>query len=192
MTGRARLVYVPGYGGSALPHWQRRWAASDPDAVVVEQDDWRRPDAAAWVARLDATLLEASGPVVLVAHSLGCLAVARWSLGPSAPGPVRAALLVAPTDAEATGYAIPASGFVPIPLRPLPFPSVVVVGQDDPVVSPERAEAFASRWGSRFVRAHARGHVDAQSGHGPWPEGERLLSTLVADSAPRRAEPDSR
>ncbi len=178
-------VYVPGYGGSALPHWQRLWASTDPAAAVVEQDDWRRPDLAEWVRRLDAVLATSPSPVVLVAHSLGCLAVVHWAAAWGAtratPSPVRSALLVAPTDAEADGYAVPARGFAPIPLQPLPFPSVVVASADDPAVRPERARAFAASWGSRYVPVDARGHIDARSGYGPWPEGERLLTGLLSE-----------
>ena len=180
-VSRTRVVYVPGYGGAPLPHWQRLWAASDPDAVVVEQADWRRPNADAWARVLGATLTDLAPPVVLVAHSLGCATVARWAGTTAAPGPVVGALLVAPTDPEAEGFTVPAEGFAPVPRRPLPFPSVVAAGGADPAVRPERAAAFAASWGSRCVPVAARGHVDARDGYGPWPEGEALLRGLLAE-----------
>ena len=38
-----RLI-VPGLEGSGEGHWQRWWLTQDPDARIVEQDDWHRPD----------------------------------------------------------------------------------------------------------------------------------------------------
>lgn len=171
-------LVVPGYGGSALPHWQRLWAASDPAVSVVEQADWDRPDLEAWVGVLEGAVV-AAGPCVLAAHSLGGLAVVHWA-SRRPRGRVLGALLVAPTDAEAPGFAVPATGFVPIPLSPLPFPSVVAASTNDPVVTPSRARAFADAWGSRFVDLGACGHVDAEDGLGPWPRGRALLGELRA------------
>ena len=183
-----RTLHAPGYGGSPLPHWQRLWAEADPDAAVVEQSDWDRPDADAWASAIGQAVASSGAPTVLVAHSLGCLAVARWATTDAAPGPVVGALLVAPTDAEADGFSVPARGFAPVPRRPLPFPSVVACGSADPVVRPERAASFAASWGARYVGVHARGHIDGRDGYGPWPEGRRLLADLLAASGPG-AEP---
>lgn len=91
---------------------------------------------------------------------------------------VRGALLVAPTDAEAPGFSVPATGFAPVPLRQLSFASVVAASLDDPVVSPSRARAFAAAWGAQFVDLGACGHVDASDGFGPWPQGEALLADV--------------
>ena len=70
------LIVVPGLGGSGHDHWQSRWARERPGAVRVEQRGWEQPDRDEWVAELDRTVQRVTGPVVLVAHSLGCLAVA--------------------------------------------------------------------------------------------------------------------
>jgi len=88
---------------------------------------------------------------------------------------VAGAFLVAPSDVEAPSYPVPVNGFAPIPLHPLPFPSMVIASTNDPFVSNERAAAFAAAWGSRRVDIGDAGHVNADSGHGAWPEGERLL-----------------
>ena len=56
--------------------------------------------------------------------------------------------------------------------------SVVVASTDDPLVSMERAQAFAHAWGSRLVTLRAAGHVNAEAGFGPWPEGRALLALL--------------
>jgi len=68
--------------------------------------------------------------------------------------------------------------FAPMPLVRLPFPSVVVASSDDPYVTPGRAAAFARAWGSRLVTLTRAGHVNTDSGFGPWDEGRRLLEEL--------------
>ncbi len=92
-----RYVTVPGWGGSGAEHWQRLWARDDPRFEVVEQDDWDRPQVGPWTARVDAAVHRSDQPAVLVAHSLGCHAVARWAQAADTT-PIRAALLVAPPD----------------------------------------------------------------------------------------------
>jgi hypothetical protein len=61
----------------------------------------------------------------------------------------------------------------------LPFPSIVVASTDDPFVTPARAAAFARAWGSRLVTFERAGHLNADAGFGPWPEGRRLLAALT-------------
>jgi len=88
---------------------------------------------------------------------------------------VRGAFLVAPSDVEAPSYPPNAIDFEPMPLAPLPFPSIVVASTNDQYVSLDRAKAFASAWGSRLVVIGDAGHINGASGYGPWPEGEKLL-----------------
>jgi len=61
-----------------------------------------------------------------------------------------------------------------IPRVRLPFPSILVTA------SWERATAFATAYGSRVVALEGSGHINADAGLGPWPEGRRLLAYLVA------------
>jgi predicted alpha/beta hydrolase family esterase len=65
-----------------------------------------------------------------------------------------------------------------MPLRRLPFPSVVVASTDDPYVTTERARRFAEAWGSRFVTVGDAGHINSQSSLGDWPAGFALLQEL--------------
>ena len=73
----------PTAGGSGPDHWQTRWERRHGYVRVV-QDDWERPTPDAWTARLDESVGRAPGAVVLVAHSLGCILVARWATHPRA------------------------------------------------------------------------------------------------------------
>jgi predicted alpha/beta hydrolase family esterase len=93
-------------------------------------------------------------------------------------GRVRGALLVAPSDTEAASYPAGPTGFAPMPLCRLPFPSVAVASTDDPYVTAERARAFAEAWGSKLVTIADAGHINSESGLGDWPAGFALLQEL--------------
>jgi hypothetical protein len=124
---------------------------------------------------------------VLAAHSLGCLLVAAWASHSQHTHRVKGALLVAPGDAERPELRPVLPSWSPIVLAPLPFPSVLLGSHNDPYCSLERACHFATHWGSRFVAYGERGHINAESGLGDWPEGHALLRELQAcnpDSTP--------
>lgn len=178
------VLVLPGWQGSGAEHWQSRWERLDPRLVRVEQADWDEPRCADWVAALDRAVRAQPGPVLLAAHSLGCVTVAHWAdqaakadQADQAPATVLGALLVAPADID--NARIPAlATFSPIPLLPLPFPSILVASSDDPYCTPERARLFAGGWGSRLVETGPLGHLNADSGLGDWPEGRALLTEL--------------
>jgi predicted alpha/beta hydrolase family esterase len=169
-----RTLILPGLHDSDAGHWQSRWEARDETLLRVIQDDWETPHCADWVARLDQELANTGQETLLVAHSAGCALVAHWAVG-CASGLVCGALLVAPSDPEVPSFPAGATGFAPIPLLRLPFPSIVVASSTDPFVTVARAQTFASTWGSKFVMIGEAGHINTASGFGDWPEGLALL-----------------
>ena len=169
------VVIVPGWRDSGPGHWQTLWADTLPHARRVVQDNWVSPLRAPWVERLQETIESVDGPVVLVAHSLGCIAVAH--LPAAVHHRIRAALLVAPADPERRGVL---ADFAPVPYQPLPYPSVVVASGNDPFCPVRLAGAYARAWGSDFFRLTAAGHINVASGHGEWPLGLALLHALCA------------
>jgi len=173
-------LILPGLYNSGPAHWQSRWEAAHAGWRRVNQDDWERPRCADWVARLEDAIL-ATPDAVLVAHSSSCALVAHWA-GTGGSGRVRAALLVAPSDTEAASYPAGPTGFAPMPLARLPFPSVVVASTNDQYVTLERARTFADGWGSRLVTVGDAGHINGESGLGDWPEGLALLQELRGSS----------
>ena len=76
-----------------------------------------------------------------------------------------------------------------VPGRALGVPSVVIASHDDPFMSFERAQHWAAVWGSELVDLGEAGHINAESGFGPWPFGLRLLARLAgkADAAAGRS-----
>jgi uncharacterized protein len=187
ITTSTRWLLLPGWRDSGADHWQSRWEALHGDRRV-EQNDWLWPKRGDWMARLDEVLLESDRPAVLVAHSLGCHLVAAWAAHSHNTGHVRAALLVAPPDAERDDMPPHLFNWRPIVRAPLPFASLAVISRDDPYCSPERAATFAASWHSQVFDVGACGHVNTDSGLGDWPEGRRLLNALLA-SVPASTPP---
>jgi len=177
------IVIVPGWRDSGPGHWQTLWAEALPGARRVVQDNWVAPLRSAWVQRLRETIEAVDGPVVLVAHSLGCITVAH--LPAAVHHRVHAALLVAPADPERRSAL---TDFAPVPYERLPFPSIVVASSNDPYCPSRLAGAYARAWGSEFVRLNDAGHINIESGHGPWPLGWALLSALCAQPPEMRTQ----
>ena len=172
------VMVVAGMWNSGPTHWQTLWEKQQPSWKRVPHRDWTNPHCEEWIAELDAAIAASdAGPPVLVAHSLGCALVAKWAAWASTESPLRiaGAFLVAPSDIDAPSYPSDATGFRPMPLTKLPFPSIVVASSNDEWVSLERARAFAQAWGSEFVEIGEAGHINGESGHGAWPEGLKML-----------------
>ena len=174
-----RWLLLPGWLDSGAAHWQTRWEALHGDRRV-EQDDWLWPRRGDWMARLDEVLLESEAPAVLVAHSLGCHLIAAWAAHSQHTARVRAALLVAPPDAERDDMPPNLFNWRPIVRAPLPFASLTVISRNDPYCSVDRAEALARDWGSAAFDIGERGHINGESGLCDWPQGRRLLASLLA------------
>ncbi|WP_313281156.1 RBBP9/YdeN family alpha/beta hydrolase [Delftia tsuruhatensis] len=179
-----RIIIVPGWRNSGPDHWQSLWAQQLPHAERVEQDDWLVPHREPWVAALEQLVLSRPEPVVLAAHSLGCITAAH--MGPEASARVQGALLVAPADPERRAQL---ADFAPVPYAPLPYRSVLVASSNDPYCPIRRAGAYARAWGSEFVRLQNAGHINVESGFGDWPLGLALLQSLMQGDSWQPAQP---
>ncbi|HKT84890.1 MAG TPA: alpha/beta hydrolase [Novosphingobium sp.] len=181
---RPLILTVPGLNSSGPAHWQSLWEKSREDCVRAELGTWSRPHRNTWVAKLSHAITAARRPVILCAHSLGCLAVAWWSLleGQGRDGPVAGALLVAPPDCDRRRLPEPLVQFQPVPRTALPFPSIVAASRNDPYAEIGFARELAAQWGSSFVDVGMLGHINAASDIGDWPFGEGLLDLLAAEA----------
>ncbi|OLL30409.1 hypothetical protein BTH42_17625 [Burkholderia sp. SRS-W-2-2016] len=176
-------LVLPGYLNSGAGHWQTRWEALDPDFVRVQMPDWEHPSRDAWCRTLDAAVAAADAPVRFAAHSLGCLTTAFWATQYASAAQlakVAGALLVALSDPAEAHFPRDASGFAPVPLARLPFPTIVVASSDDPYGGVAFSQTCAHAWGSRWIDLGARGHINADSGLGDWEEGRSWLASLGA------------
>ncbi|WP_195908580.1 alpha/beta hydrolase [Novosphingobium sp. Gsoil 351] len=181
------VLTVPGLGDSGSAHWQTAWETSlDRDVVRVDLGSWDDPHRNTWVNKLNLAIRRAERPVVLVAHSLGCLAVAWWVEYEALQEEhnVVGALLVAPPEVDgAIGGRDPdprLARFSPAPRCVFPFPSIVVASRNDPWIGFGRARSLAEAWGSRFADAGPAGHINADSALGDWEFGRLLLDQVIA------------
>ena len=178
-NSEVRYLLIPGGGGSGIDHWHHRWASSLPNCSWVDQADPDGGTRTEWVATINNAVAASSTPAVLVAHSLGCVAVAHWAMAYN--GPVGAALLVAPADIDGD-WTEPDSlykRFQPIPMHPLPFPSTVVASTNDAFLATDRARSLATAWGAELKIAGDHLHLGSGALLDAWPEGRGYLRELV-------------
>lgn len=175
------VLIVPGFDNSNPRHWQSRWEADREDCRRVDLGMWDDPHRNTWVNKLNLAIHRAERPVVLVAHSLGCLAVAWWSEfeQPAYGNPVVGALLVAPPDVDRPGTDPRLARFGSCPRRPLPFRSFLAASRDDPYCKLRTAQMLARDWDCRFALAGPIGHIDSDSEIGDWDFGKKLLDALI-------------
>lgn len=171
------VLLLPGWQNSGPDHWQSEWERMHHDRRV-EQHDWIRPLRGDWSARLEEEVLAAPGPVLLAAHSLGCILVAAWAAHSRNTAKVAGALLVAPGDVEREDLRQQIPGWVPIVRQRLPFRASLVGSSNDPYCSHERAAGLAQDWGAHFIDLGPSGHINAETGLGDWPEGRAWLMDL--------------
>lgn len=138
-----------------------------------------RPLRGDWMAQLEEAVLAAPAPVVLVAHSLGCMLTAAWAAHSRNTHKVAGALLVAPGDPEREELRAVLKSWSPVVTQRLPFQSILLGSQNDPYCSLERARAFAAAWEAEFMDYGRAGHINAESGLGDWPQGQELLKRLM-------------
>jgi predicted alpha/beta hydrolase family esterase len=177
-----RVLLLPGWQHSGPGHWQTSWAQRH-GWRRVEQADWLWPRRGDWMARLDEVLLEDDTPGLLVAHSLGCHLVAAWSAHSRHVARVHGALLVAPPDLEREDTPPQLANWRPVVRQRLRFRALALISTDDPFGAADRAQSLAEDWGARVELVGARGHINADSGLGDWPQGLRWLAGLANDAA---------
>lgn len=189
MAQASTVLIIPGLRDHVASHWQTLLAADLPQARTVPPMGREDLDCARKVQAIEAAVAALSGSVVLVAHSGGCIMVAHWARTSAHAGRVRGALLATPPDFDRPmpeGYpsiaALEAGGWFPVPRERLPFPSLVVTSDNDPLGERARVEALARDWGSETVHAGAVGHLNPASGFGPWPMALDLIERLARAS----------
>jgi predicted alpha/beta hydrolase family esterase len=169
---KAHFLIQPGWQNSGPHHWQTLWEERLGSAATrVQQQDWMVPERGSWVATLDASVRNTPAPVVILAHSVGCLA----TVFAMAAAPVAAAVLVAPADAEREGAPEALRSFIPIPREILHAPALLIASDNDPYCSVERARDFAQSWRADFEIVPGGGHINTDAGFGPWPEGWQMV-----------------
>ena len=176
------ILILPGMGGGTPDHWYNRWAQKLSTARRVEQRDFDRPHFEEWAARVEDAVAAARRPVILVGHSMG--AVTACLIGADLPN-VAAAMLVAPSSPRVL---LTLEGVDPAfahrPQRRVDFPCLLVASRNDPYATYEESTARASALGATLVDAGESGHINPDSGHGPWPEGLMRFAHFLGQVKP--------
>jgi uncharacterized protein len=177
------VLFVPGLRDHVADHWQTLLAEQLPGSRTVPPLTENKLSRAARVEALDRSIREIDGPILLVAHSAGCLTLAHWAQHNVAE--IRGALLATPADIERplpAGYPTPAEleagGWLPAPRGQLSFPSILAGSSNDPLCARDRAVELATAWNSLFVDLGEVGHLNPAAGFGPWARGPELMAAL--------------
>ena len=178
-------LIVPGFHGGGEAHWPT-WLERRLDNVRrVRGIAWEAPLLARWAAAVRREIDESPHAVWIVAHSFGGLASVVAAT--DRPDKVAGMLLVAPTDPECfsplgvrdeVGAAHSGSVAASLPVAPFGCASSVVASSDDSWVSLTVAARWAERWGSDCIELGPAGHINIESGHGPWPLGFESLQAM--------------
>ena len=177
--GDPRVLILPGWQGGSPDHWTGRWPLRHGHQLV-QQHDWQRPLRGDWLMRLEETVLDLSGPVVLAAHGLGCHLAAAWATYSPRANRVRGALLVAPPYILSEPWLSRLPSWHQVPRQRLPFPSTVVAQDQGGQSVIEHSGQWARDWGSRWLEQPPASDFS----HGPdadWPQGHALLQELIKD-----------
>lgn len=175
-----RIVMVPGIDGSDEAHWQSRWEISlGSEARRIAPSSWSAPDLADWSRAISDAVTPTDADVVLVAHSLGCLAVTHW-LTKAVDG-VGGVFLVAPPDPTGPNFpATAAPTFASVDLDAVGAPGLVVTSDDDPYCDPGAAARLCNGWQLPRISLGNHGHLNSASGLGSWETGWHLLTAFIA------------
>ena len=185
-------LIVPGFHGSGAAHWQTWLEKQLPYCHRLAGVDWEAPRIEVWARAIGRFLQETTATTWIVAHSFGCLASARALA--LFPGRVAGILMVAPADPERFGLDGPRVFDQTVhlhkqhaPLMPsisqllpqgLGTTGILVASENDPWMSATQANYWAQRWQLDLVNAGSAGHINSESGHGPWPQCLELLALL--------------
>ncbi len=170
------VLLQPGINNSGAEHWQSRWEAMHPQTVRIQQHDWDHPVCSEWVAEIEACVKVQTTPPVVVAHSLGCLALAKWASQSALR--VKALMFVSLPDPSKPVFPAEARGFEEIPLWLGGRRSLIVYSEDDPYGCLDLTRSTAAAWQADTLGIGAKGHINASSGVGDWSFGWQLVGNL--------------
>lgn len=191
----SRILIVPGYHGSGENHWQTWLERGLPECERVKGIDWERPELFSWANAIENHIETIGHPVILVAHSFGCLAssVAASRL----PNKVSGLIMVAPASPlrfalhGPIGHESDASATIAVhlPQQKLETTGLLVASENDPWMVFGQAERLSRRWGLAFYSAGSAGHINSESGHGEWPLIQELVLSLQERMTPHLGIP---
>lgn len=178
---RAKCLIVPGVNGSDSNHWQAWLHERREGCEFLPGVDYAEPVLARWAEQIRQFVINSRGPIIIVAHSFGCLATVL-ALKQNQPN-VIGTILVAPASpsffshdglisennlAGSTRTSKRESVLSCVPREVLGIPGLVIGSSNDPWMKMLEAKFWADCWGLQFLLMHGAGHINAQSGFGKW------------------------
>ena len=169
-------IIVPGVGGSDYDHWQSWLQRQLMSCSRVQQQDWNYPLLSHWIRNFVQTVAVVESPIQVVAHSFGCLTtVAAIQQHPELAKKIKKLILVAPANPSRfgeNGFARDsvsdyAAYFHQIQLK---IPTDLIISENDPWLNFEDAKALSKSWNIRPINLGRVGHINVESGFGPFPE----------------------
>lgn len=187
---RPTVLIVPGLRDAVPQHWQTlleaQLRASGQPVASVPPMGRKDLDCAVRMTAIERAVSSIDVPIVIVAHSGGCIMLAHWALQSTSARKVTGALLATPPDFENAmpdGFPdiaeLSAGGWLPVPRARLPFPSIAAASRNDPLGRFDRVSALAAAWGSELVDLGEVGHLNPASGYGVWPQAQQLTEALT-------------
>jgi uncharacterized protein len=174
------FLLLHGYTGSGLEHWQtwlaRRLAARGHEVRFPTLPDPDDPVLDRWLEALSADLATSDPEgLVVLAHSAGALLWIHHAAR-SDHRTAKRVLLVAPPGPAWSNPAV--TGFMPVPLddeaiRRAAADTRLVAADNDPYAAVADVRRYAMSLRVPLHIIPGGGHLNTDSGHGPWPAVER-------------------
>jgi len=188
-----KLLIVPGFRGSGPAHWQSWLERKIPSSQRVEGIDWYTPSLPRWAEKIGRAIDASPQPLWIIAHSFGCLATAAAVA--QQPRKIAGVILVAPADPERFAVSglrtsldrIPEPSIAQLlPPTALGVNGLLIASTNDPWLTLDGARSMARRWHLPLFNAGAVGHINTDSGFGPWPFLVSLLYALQFEARSSR------
>lgn len=174
----ADILFLPDGSRPPHDHWQSRWQQKLSTGRSVVPHAHHAPERAAWVETVSEAANGADRPVVLVGHGHGIFAAIAAM--PRITQRIAGAFFAAPYDLGREQALVSSPHGWPAHIRSrLPFPAMLVASRNDAACSFEAAEDLAMDWGALLLDAGEAGHIDAEAGYGPWPEGSMAFAQFL-------------
>lgn len=186
---KSKVLIVPGYRGSGLGHWQTWLEQRISGSERIQGIDWDAPSLPRWSETIGRAIDASPRPVWIVAHSFGCLATVTAAY--QQPSKVAGVILVAPADPErfslhglrTSGDRVTEESILGyLPRGQLNTNGLLVASQNDPWLGLDDARCMADRWHLPLYNAGKVGHINTESGFGPWPFLFNLLSAMEGET----------
>jgi len=174
-----KTLILHGWGGSDWPHWQAWLAAElakDYGTVsfpLIQHPHF--PHLNRWKKEVEAHLADFR-PDTVVCHSL---ANTLWFhlCNEGKIEPVKKLVLVSPPRPDCDIETIKSFFPVELPENLFAESATLVVSTDDPYLTPEEAWKMQEALGIPMKTIEKGGHINAESGFGPWPWMLEFLKT---------------